>query len=965
MAQTIQSYQIALGFKIDAEGLRKFQEQIHHTGIAIRGFATAAVALAVSVEEALRRTSKSYEDLFYLSQRTGVSANNLKAMGYAFSQIGLQAGQFGQIMDQITSKFLDDPGVEVFLKNMLGDFKGAEGAFKAVADEYVRILNISDPVEKAYRQSNYRELIRNTLGVDPDTFKQAADNRDKLLKSVEEANAIYRKFGFDSKKAAKESEELNTVWRKGWESLGAAFDRLAVIAMPVLRVALEKFVDWFTSDEVSGKLNEWATDLEKWITSGKAEKDLKAFADGVKESFNDLWETLKSIKELYDWLSDAPPPKVITPAPGAQALGGNQTAPGQPAPGAQAPGGNQTGQAQPGQPGQQSAGRNFGDIDAQFTRWVERKLYQLAKPDIDAFNRLFGLDPSTNPHTSTEAPIPADRAARPHRYSGPPLPASPFSTSATSLLEAMWMGFQHWWAGSSAFNPIVQISQDFYEQLRDSLRDVFGLGPGTGASTTGTTTANTGGVGGHAQTGTAGGGRFPGRVTSTPLSGPVPDASEVAQRLNKYTAGGSARIGGPSPITGVHPEYLERVDRMLAAMPEELRKDFVINSGYRDAARQAEVHGSVKNSYHTGTGPAGSGMAMDISMNSPRRQAVWDWIKAHPEFGVGFPLAGKIPGEEHHMEPLEGGQRITDRAGWIARQDALRRERMAKLGPAGAGATPTPPSGTSAEGGEFGGSGINFPAGWQPDPNAPRMVDARQGITNPARMNPGNLRVGDNEWKGKVTAPGSAFESFNTMMAGIRARAITYHSYLKRGVDTIANIAKTSGPAEDHNDIPSQIAAYQKAMGGEYAKPGGENLKIDATPENLRRLTRGGISIEVGGKGEWLPKDAGNELIDKTFKAMFDGLGKRAEMFKNNPETGAPDHSAVAQMDKSIRDRNETKTAANGGMNIPFNTYNNNVQMHIVGDNASNVGTAIAEKYKDYGSGIRAPRNLTPQDALA
>src|SRR6185312_13706558 len=163
-----------------------------------------------------------------------------------------------------------------------------------------------------------------------------------------------------------------------------------------------------------------------------------------------------------------------------------------------------------------------------------------------------------------------------------------------------------------------------------------------------------------------------------------------------------------------------------------------------------------------------------------------------------------------------------------------------------------------------------IPKGWEPGdyPNAP--VESAQPISHPERNNPGNLRAADNAWVGKTTEPGSSFESFDTVDHGIRARAVTYGTYLNSGTNTIAQIANRSGPASDNNDIPSQIAAYKQALGGQYAQPGGENLPISSTPENIRRLTAGGISIEAGGGGKWLPKGVGMPEIDRVLQGMGD-----------------------------------------------------------------------------------------------
>jgi hypothetical protein len=176
--------------------------------------------------------------------------------------------------------------------------------------------------------------------------------------------------------------------------------------------------------------------------------------------------------------------------------------------------------------------------------------------------------------------------------------------------------------------------------------------------------------------------------------------------------------------------------------------------------------------------------------------------------------------------------------------------------PPGTPGTPGSPTGAPA-------GGVEFPPDWKP-PETTQTTSSGMEISHPERNNPGNLRVGGGDWLGKTTRPGQAFESFDTMAHGIRARIITYNSYFKRGLDTIAKIAEASGPGFENN-MKAQLEAYKTAMGGDYNKPGGENLPIQLTPENLRKLTIAGLSFEHGGKGVKLPKGAGEKEINEVF----------------------------------------------------------------------------------------------------
>lgn len=133
--------------------------------------------------------------------------------------------------------------------------------------------------------------------------------------------------------------------------------------------------------------------------------------------------------------------------------------------------------------------------------------------------------------------------------------------------------------------------------------------------------------------------------------GAVGDSSKI---LGPY-ATGNAIIGGASSVAGVNPEFARRIDQMVKNMPPDIRQKFSIMSGYRSRARQAQVHPSVRDSYHS------YGMAVDTTTDSD----VVNWINQNGAlYGVGYPL-NSDPKERNHLEPLENGQRVRDRLAWL------------------------------------------------------------------------------------------------------------------------------------------------------------------------------------------------------------------------------------------------------------------------------------------------------------
>ena len=284
----LKSYQIGLGFQFDEAALRKFHEGIARVHTSVKNFSLSMVGLAVAVEESVRRTANSYTELFYLAEKTGTSAQNLKSLGYAFTQIGLQANQAGQALAGIASAFRDDPGVENYLKGVIGDFQGAEGALKAIAKRYKEILAMPASEGRANLERQFRDIIRENARIDPEMARQQALHFEEMGKRQLEAQKIYRKFNLDIDEATGRSKKATEEWNKTWLYIGAGFDKLIVTVMPTVSRLFERFADWMEK-EGSVKITQWIDDLEDFL------EDLD-----IEGIFNDIKAGLNTAMVLFD-----------------------------------------------------------------------------------------------------------------------------------------------------------------------------------------------------------------------------------------------------------------------------------------------------------------------------------------------------------------------------------------------------------------------------------------------------------------------------------------------------------------------------------------------------------------------------------------------------------------------------------------------------------------------------------------
>ena len=83
-------------------------------------------------------------------------------------------------------------------------------------------------------------------------------------------------------------------------------------------------------------------------------------------------------------------------------------------------------------------------------------------------------------------------------------------------------------------------------------------------------------------------------------------------------------------------------------------------------------------------------------------------------------------------------------------------------------------------------------------PTAPAGVLPR-GIRN---NNPGNIRITNNQWRGKIPIERNtdgAFEQFESMDFGVRAAILNLRSYFDRGLNTVEKIVNTWAPPSENN----------------------------------------------------------------------------------------------------------------------------------------------------------------------
>src|SRR3569833_3001877 len=98
------------------------------------------------------------------------------------------------------------------------------------------------------------------------------------------------------------------------------------------------------------------------------------------------------------------------------------------------------------------------------------------------------------------------------------------------------------------------------------------------------------------------------------------------------------------------------------------------------------------------------------------------------------------------------------------------------------------------------------------------VYNATRGLRN---NNPGNIRKTATDWRGEVVGSDSAFETFATPEAGIRALAVLLRNYQRKyGLRTVRAIITRYAPPSENN-TESYVSAVARRHSGGAGRAGG------------------------------------------------------------------------------------------------------------------------------------------------
>ncbi|PXV60883.1 hypothetical protein SAMN04487785_11323 [Dyella jiangningensis] len=294
--ETIREFLVSLGFKVDSSGERRFTDGVKNVSKEVAALGAVAVATATAVLASVSKMANGLEDLYFVSQRTRASAENIKAIGFAADQMGSSAGAAQASIEAIAKFLRINPGGESLLKSWGIQTRDTNGELRDTTE-------LLTDLGKVFRHMPYAQAYAraNVLGIDEKTLQALIQGTDQFSDRYKQ---ILARYGLDVTKATELSHNFNLQLR----DLRANFEVLGtVVGTRVIGILNELEFRWNSLDD-STKSN--INTVAEWVAGIVAGTAIimggpVAWIGALAAAIALLWDDYKTWKEggksLIDW----------------------------------------------------------------------------------------------------------------------------------------------------------------------------------------------------------------------------------------------------------------------------------------------------------------------------------------------------------------------------------------------------------------------------------------------------------------------------------------------------------------------------------------------------------------------------------------------------------------------------------------------------------------------------------------
>ncbi|AOI57437.1 mannosyl-glycoprotein endo-beta-N-acetylglucosamidase [Burkholderia diffusa] len=311
----IREFLVALGFKVDEKGLKNFKEGVEGTTKGVKQLIATVSGAALTVSAGVAAFASKLERLYFVSQRTGASAANLRGFEFAARNMGVSAEAATGTIENLARFLRNNPAGEGYLATLGVQTRNANGELRDTVDimsdlgkalaskptwlssQYGNILGIDENLMLAMRNGDFERLLKQYREMSQTTgLDKAADDSHKFMTQLRGLGTTFENLGIRVEGAmlGKVGPSLDRFQHWMDEHGDEVANRIADIASAILKVAeavgppLGKLVDLFI--ELDHSTNGWST---KILLLGVALKAL-----GVFRIARGIWKAAAALRVM-------------------------------------------------------------------------------------------------------------------------------------------------------------------------------------------------------------------------------------------------------------------------------------------------------------------------------------------------------------------------------------------------------------------------------------------------------------------------------------------------------------------------------------------------------------------------------------------------------------------------------------------------------------------------------------------
>lgn len=234
-ADILKEFLVQIGFKIDDAQAKKLNEGLAKVQKGAQALAATATAAAVAVEAAVVKMSAGFEDLYYSAQRIGDTADKIKGLDYAISQVGGTAKGAQAALESIAEFVRSNPGGERFINGLGVATRDASGQLRGMTDVF-------DDLAARFRSMPYAQakVRAQLLGIDPITLQAMIRGTGDFRKRYSD---MAKSVGVDQQQAAEASKRFMQSIRDFQARLELMAAKVLIALQGPAGHALERFAD--------------------------------------------------------------------------------------------------------------------------------------------------------------------------------------------------------------------------------------------------------------------------------------------------------------------------------------------------------------------------------------------------------------------------------------------------------------------------------------------------------------------------------------------------------------------------------------------------------------------------------------------------------------------------------------------------------------------------------------------------